>query len=118
MLTHRLDPESGIIEIELNGPTEVESYRALVRELDEQIKAHGKINVLEIVRDLGWISPTVWWEDFGWSFRNLRHFSRVALVTDTHWIASVARATAVVLPYKLRVFPLAEVEAARKWLAE
>ena len=117
MLTHRLDSETGIIEIEIDGPTDYESYRTLIRDLDAQIAARGKIRVLEIIRDMGWVSPAVWWEDLGWSFRHLRDISRAAVVTDKSWIGPIVKMMSGVMTAEVRVFGLAELEKAREWLA-
>ena len=86
-----LGAERGIVEIQIDGPTDSESYRALIQELDAQIAARGQIKVLEIICDLGWVSPAVWWEDLGWSFRHLRDISRAAVVTDKSWIGPIVK---------------------------
>lgn len=116
MLTHRLDTETGIIEIEIDGTADAESYRALVRDLDAEIASQGRVIVMEVVRSLGWISPGIWWNDFSWSLRHMRDFSRVALVTDHSWLGWMARGAALMMPVHLRVFELNEIERAREWL--
>lgn len=117
MLTHRLDPDAGIVEIRIDGPTDSESYRALIRDLDALIAARGKIRVLEIVCDLGWVSPAVWWEDLGWSFRHLKDISRAAVVTDKSWIGPIVKMMSGVMAAEVRLFGLAELDEARAWLA-
>ncbi|MCF8708845.1 SpoIIAA family protein [Rhizorhapis sp. SPR117] len=117
MLTHRLDPETGIIEIDIDGAADMESYRALVRDLDAEIAAHGKILILEIIRDIGWISPGIWWEDMGWSFHHLKDIARVAVVTDKGWIGPIAKMMGAVMAAEIRVFDFADIGKAREWLA-
>jgi hypothetical protein len=117
MLTYRVDADSGIIEIHIDGPTDSESYRALIQELDAQIAARGQIRVLEIISDLGWVSPAVWWEDLGWSFRHLRDISRAAVVTDKSWIGPIVKMMSGVMTAEVRVFGLADLDKAREWLA-
>lgn len=116
MLRHSLDTGTGIIEIEIDGPTELASYKALIRDLEAEIAAQGKLVILQIVRDLGWISPAVWIEDLSWSLRHMKAFSKVALVTDKLWLAAVARSATLFMPMKLRTFALSEQDEARRWL--
>ncbi|CAN5149427.1 hypothetical protein BH10PSE12_BH10PSE12_17180 [soil metagenome] len=108
---------AGIFEIEVDGRIDADSYRRLVRDLDADIAARGKLAVLEIVRSLGWISPEIWLEDLFWSSRHLASFSRVALVTDTLWLTGMAKGASLAMPVDLRAFPLSEIDAARAWLA-
>lgn len=117
MLTHRLDPHRGIVEIDIDGGADGESYRALVKDMDAQIEAHGKISVLEIVRDIGWVSPGIWWEDFGWSFRHLKDIGRLAVVTDKAWLTPIVHTMSGVMPGEVATFRLDEMDSAREWIA-
>jgi hypothetical protein len=117
VLKHRMDDAGGIFEIEVDGSIDADSYRSVVRNLEEEIKARGQIAVLETIHSIGWISPEIWLEDLFWSSRHMGSFSRVALVTDTGWLASLAATAALAFPVKLRTFPLSEITEARAWLA-
>lgn len=116
MLNHGMDEKSGIFEIDVDGTIDAESYRALVRDLETAVGRAGKVAVLETVRSIGWISPEVWLEDLFWSSRHMGSFSRIALVTDTGWIATMATTAAIALPVTLRTFALDQAEEARAWL--
>jgi hypothetical protein len=51
---------------------------------------------------------------------DVRHHSaweRSAIVTDTDWIARATRLFAWMIPGEARVFPLAELEVAKAWVA-
>lgn len=117
MLTYRLDNETGIIEIDIDGAADAESYRALVRDMDAEIAAQGKILILETIRDVGWISPGIWWEDMGWSFHHLKDIARVAVVTDKGWVGPIAKMMAAVMAAEIRLFDFSEAGKAREWLA-
>jgi len=116
MLKHAMDGAAGIFEIEVDGRIDAESDRDLVHDLEAEIAVRGKVAVLEIVRSLGWISPEVWLEDLFWSSRHMRSFSRVALVTDTVWLATMAQTATLAFPLVMRTFSLADMDAARTWL--
>lgn len=117
MLTHRLDAETGIFEIAIDGAPDAESYLALVRDMDAEIEAQGKILILEIIQDIGWISPGIWWEDMGWSFRHLKNIARVAVVTEKGRIGPIAKMMAAVMAAEIRLFDFTEIDMARAWLA-
>jgi hypothetical protein len=111
-----MDDETGIFEIDVDGRIDAGSYRELVDDLETAITAKGKVAVLETVKSLGWMSPEVWLEDLFWSSRHMSSFTRVALVTDTGWLATMATTATMAFPIRFRTFPLAEAEAARAWL--
>lgn len=117
MLSYRMDEESGIFEIDVDGRIDADAYRSLVEALEAAIAARGTLSVLEVVRSIGWISPAVWLEDLFWSSRHMHAFSRIALVTDTAWLASMAGTAAMAFPVSLRTFALADLDKAREWLA-
>lgn len=117
MLRHIFDHETGIFEIEVDGAPDAESYRNLIHAMDAEIAAQGKILILEIIRDVGWISPGVWWEDMGWSFRHLKDIARLAVVTDKGWVGPIAKMMNAVMSAEIRLFDFGEVEKAREWLA-
>ncbi|MBB4642225.1 SpoIIAA family protein [Rhizorhapis suberifaciens] len=117
MLSHRLDSKKGIVEIEIDGAADTKSYRTLITDMDQLIAANGKISVLEIVRDIGWLSPGIWWEDLGWSFRHLKDIARVAIVTDKSWIKPIVKMMAGVMSAEVATFALDELDKARSWIA-
>jgi len=68
VLKHRMDDKAGVFEIEVDGSIDADSYRAVVRDMEAGIKAHGQIAVLETITSIGWISPEIttarrctWW---------------------------------------------------------
>lgn len=58
------------------------------------------------------------WDDTGLGLRYWDGFERLAVVTDHGWMRHGLRALAVLLPCPLRIFPLAELDTARRWLSE
>ncbi|HEX7784277.1 MAG TPA: STAS/SEC14 domain-containing protein [Sphingobium sp.] len=116
MLQHRMDGAAGIFEMEVDGSIDAESYRAVVRDMEAAIETHGQISLLETITSIGWISPEIWLEDLFWSSRHMGSFSRVALVTDTGWLASLAATAALAFPVKLKTFALSDIAEARAWL--
>lgn len=116
MLTHRVDESSGIVELHVNGPVERVEYDAAITAIDAMIERHGTVKVLEVLKDFGWIDPSIWWKDTVWGLTHLRDFGRCAVVTDKGWVGPFARAIGALMPAEVRVFPLAAEEDARVWL--
>ena len=56
--------------------------------------------------------------DTGFRARYATSFERVALVSDEDWMRPAMRALAFLLPGKARAFPVADLAAAKSWLAE
>lgn len=117
MLSHKIDPSTGIFEIDIDGATDPGDYRKLIDDLDAAITRQGKVRILEIVHDIGWFPPSLWWEDAAWGFRHLSDIAKVAVATDSGWIGPLARMMGAVMPAEVRVFSLSEIKTARTWLA-
>ena len=58
------------------------------------------------------------WDDTALGLRHWDGFERLAVVTDLAWARHGVRAMAVLLPYPVHLFPLAEQDNARRWLSE
>lgn len=115
MLKVEPDAAAGFLEITVDGTISRDEYEAIVTVVDELLKNHDKLNVVEVVRELGWIEPEVWWKDilFHLSHRNFLH--RVAVVSDRGWVGPVTRLFAPLYPAAIRTFGEAELDEARRW---
>lgn len=116
MLTHKVDEASGIVELVIDGQVDRADYDAAIMAIDAMIERHGTVKVLEILKDFGWVDPSVWWKDTVWGLTHIRDFGRCAVVTDKGWVGPFARAIGALMPAEVRVFPLNAEEAARNWL--
>ena len=116
MLTHKVDEATGIIEIMIDGPVDRAEYDLAITAIEAMLEKNGSVKVLEILKSVGWIDPSIWWKDTIWGFTHLRDFSRVAVVTDQGWVGPFAKAIGALMLAELRVFPLNAEEAARNWL--
>jgi len=93
----------------------------LVPELRRALEAGGGLRTLYVIDDLDEIEPGALWADakLGYDL-GMRHHSaweRSAIVSDTDWIARATRLFAWMIPGEARVFPLAELERAKAWVA-
>lgn len=116
MLTCRTDPVSGVVELTVAGSATRADYDRIVAEMNGAIERFGKLRLIEVVEEIGSIDSSIWWQDIKWAWHHLKDVARCAVVTDKGWIGPVTRAAGALLPAEVRVFPLAEMGAARTWV--
>lgn len=117
MLTFRDSAHPGLFELEVDGNVTRDEYEAVVAALEERLKTVDTLNVVEIVTALGWLEPSLWWQDMSWGLRHIHRFGRCAIVTDHGWIGPLVHACAAMFPVEIRTFRRAELETARAWAA-
>ena len=118
MLTFRQVPETNIAEFEVDGELTKEEFEDATRRLDEMIDEHGKVRMVEIIRDIGRIDAGALWKDLTWSPRHLTKFERVALVADQDWLSRIVGPLSRLIPPRVECFHLDELERAREWISE
>ncbi|MCB2065945.1 MAG: STAS/SEC14 domain-containing protein [Erythrobacter sp.] len=107
-----------VVALRAVGVITADDYRdMLVPLVEARLKEHDKLKCL-IVLDDGYTaySGGAAWEDTKFGLGHLTDFSRVAMVTDVGWMAQALRLFAPLMPYPIRHFPMAELEAAKEWI--
>jgi hypothetical protein len=104
------------------GDIEREDYeRVLVPELRRAMESGAGLRTLYVIEDLDEIEAGALWADSKLGFDlGVRHHDawvRSAIVTDIHWMARATKLFAWMIPGEARVFPLAELEQAKAWVA-
>ena len=115
MLDVRSDEAKGFLEITISGPIHDVDYATVVTAVDRLLALHKKINLVQIIKDIGWIDPSVWWKDLTFHLTHRHFLRRAALVSDAAWVGPVTQMFAPLYPATIRNFPVAELEAARQW---
>jgi SpoIIAA-like len=81
------------------------------------LQRHPKLRIYyEVTPQFSGIEAGAVWEDFRLGMAHLSQWERMAAVTDVEWICMAINAFRLLMPGRLRVFPLAEREAARRWI--
>lgn len=89
----------------------------LIPTVDAALKRHDKVRIYyEIGAGFEGIDAGAMWEDMKVGVTHLRHWERIALVTDVAWIANTMKAFAFMIPGEIKVFPVSATEAARAWI--
>ena len=122
MVERLTDMPPGTVGFRAAGEIEREDYDAvLVPELHRALERDGELRTLYVIEDLDEIEPAALWADSRLGFDlGVRHHDawvRSAIVTDIHWMARATRLFAWMIPGEARVFPLAELEQAKAWVA-
>jgi len=111
---------ANVIAFACHGQVTKADYDAtIVPVADQAAKEHGKIRLYyEVGQDFSGIEPGAMLEDFKVGMGHLTQWERMAVVTDVAWIRLAVQGFGLFMPGKLKVFPIAEAEAARSWINE
>jgi hypothetical protein len=116
------DMTPGTLGFRVSGEIRREDYtEVLVPELHAAIAAGGRLRTVYLIEHLDEIDPSALWADAKLGVDlGIRHhdaWERSAIVTDVEWIARAARLFLWMVPGEARVFPTAELEPAKAWVA-
>jgi len=116
MLSYTEHDNAQAVEIVLSGRVLTEEFDLVADKLEAFIKRHGKVRVLEVIKDFEGMDAAALWHDVKFSLRHLQDFSRIAVVAspDTHNLWS-----SLVSPFmhcESEHFAPDEVDDARDWL--
>ena len=110
------NPDTRSIEITVNGRVTREDWDTVAPKFEAFMNTHGTIRLIEVVEALDGFEAGMIWDGIKFDFKAVPHISHCAVVTDIAWMSPLTRAAGAVMPMKMRVFPLAEVQEARDWL--
>jgi hypothetical protein len=122
MIERLADMPAGTLGFRVAGEVEREDYRdVLVPELHKAVETGQGLRTLYLIEDLDEIEPGALWEDsklgFDLGARHHGDWKRSAIVTDHDWLARATRLFAWMIPGEARVFEVAELDAAKDWVA-
>lgn len=119
-LAFTLDREKGVLVLEPRGELEAEDFQRVAAEIDPYIEGAGGLAGVAVIAE-----EFPGWDDFAALTSHLRfvrehhkRVRRVALVTDSRFLAALPRITKRFLDAEVREFPMGERDAALRWLAE
>jgi stage II sporulation SpoAA-like protein len=114
------DMPPGTIGFEAIGEVEDDDWEKQVEPLLRSELAEGqKIRLLYLLGpEAREVEGDAMSADTGFRARFATSFERVAVVSDESWMRPAMRALSFLLPGKAKAFPVAELEAAKAWVAE
>lgn len=120
MIEHDLDVPAGIDAVRAVGTVTRQDYEDVVEPmLDVAVHEHRRLRILCVVDEaFTGLTPAAMWEDVTLGFTAMRHLAGCAVVSDLPWVRDTTRLTTFLLPGHVRVFGMAERDAALGWLAD
>jgi hypothetical protein len=83
-----------------------------------KLKAYRKLKMIyRLGPEFEAYSAGAMWSDARLGLTHFSDFARVAVVTDVGWISKSVRVFAPLIPGEVRVFPDAELGAAKDWIS-
>ena len=122
MIERMSDMPPGTLGFRVGGEVEREDYdEVLVPVLHAALEAGGGLRTLYLIEDLDEIEGGALWADtklgFDLGVRHHGDWERSAIVTDVTWMVRAMKMFAWMAPGEARVFPVAELDAAKAWVA-
>ncbi len=116
MLSYKEYDNAQAVEIVLEGRVSRQDFDALAGRLEAFIARHGRVRVLEIVRDFEGMDASALWHDIKFSLRHLKDFSRCAIVANPNTRHLWSSLVAPFMSCAVEHFAPGEEDAARDWL--
>ena len=114
------DMPAGVLGFEAVDDVEKEDYEnVIVPVVNKAIAEHGKVRLVYVLGpEFDDYEGGAVWEDLKLGVRHPGSFERMAIVTDARWAGPAVKIFSVLWPGQARVFPLSELESAKRWAAE
>ena len=122
MIERLTDMPAGTLGFRAAGDIEREDYdEVLVPELRRALEAGAGLRTLYLVEEIDEMEPSALWADSKLGFDlGVRHHDawvRAAIVTDVAWMARATKMFLWMIPGEARLYPVAELEDAKAWVA-
>lgn len=118
MLTYRSIPSSNIVEFTIDGDVSRQDFDDVIAEINSKIEDFGSVDVLEEIRDIGKMPPSVVWADLRWAAGHMRKVGRAAVVCDKAWVEKMVDVMQPLTRADIRHFDSDDVDEARAWLVD
>jgi len=114
------DMPVGVLGFEAVDDVEKQDYEnVIVPVINKAIDEHGKVRMVYVLGpEFDDYEGGAVWEDLKLGARHPASFERMAIVTNARWAAPAIKIFSVLWPGQARVFPLSELESAKRWAAE
>ena len=114
------DMPPGVLGLEAVGDVEKDDYEnVMVPAIEAAIADHGKFRLVYVLgHDFDEYEGDAIWEDLRLGMDHPKSMERAAIVTDARWARPAIKLFSMLWPGQARAFPLAELEAAKRWAAD
>jgi hypothetical protein len=114
------DLPEDVLGIEARGEVTGEDYeQVLIPTVERQLERHAKIRLLYVLgSEFRGYSAAAMWDDAKIGMEHPFSWDRIAVVTDNDGYRRLVKGFGFMVPGKVKVFDLAELDAARAWISE
>ncbi|MGK2923741.1 MAG: STAS/SEC14 domain-containing protein [Methyloceanibacter sp.] len=116
MLSYTEHDNAQAVEISLSGRVSTEEFDRVAQKLEAFIARHGRVRVLEEVKDFEGMDAVALWHDIKFSFRHLKDFSRIAVVANPEIHNLWSSLVSPFMECEVEHFAPDQIEEARDWL--
>jgi stage II sporulation SpoAA-like protein len=118
MLRQMFDMPTGTIGFEASGEVDDDDFEDIVAPvLRRQIATGAKVRLLYLLGpEMREYDGDALSEEMKFAARHPTAYERVAVVSDESWLRPGLRVLSVLVPGQLRAFPVAELQAAKRWV--
>lgn len=110
---------AGVIGLEAKGEVTDEDYdTVLIPAVEAAVERHEKVRLLYVLgAEFDGYTGAALWDDAKVGMSHLFSWERIAVVTDHDAYRRLVKGFGFMLPAKVRVFALAELEQAKDWVS-
>jgi SpoIIAA-like len=107
-----------VVGIVASGEVTARDYETvLMPAVEDRLGRHGKLRfIYRLDPAFTGFTAGAMWDDAKLGVAHFSAWERIAVVTDVDWIAGAARLFGFAMPCPVRVFPLAQVADAMRWI--
>ena len=107
-----------VIHLAINGTLESSDYDQFVPEVEQQIKQHGKIDLLvELTNFHGWTAGAMW-QDTKFGIHHFNDIENLAVIGDKQWEKWLAGFAGAFTTAKVRYFDNSDYQQASDWVGK
>ena len=120
MLKIMSDLPDNVLGVAAEGKVTGTDYETVfISALEEKLKSNKKINILyQLGESFSGFDMSAMLDDAKMGMKHLSSWGRIAFVSDHEMINSFAKFFGFLMTCEVRIFKNAEIEEAKKWIAE
>jgi hypothetical protein len=108
----------GVLGFEGDGELHADDYReVLIPAVEAVVRRGEKVRIVLVFERFEGLAGGALWQDLKMGVEHLTHWERIALVTELDWMQRLVALFGWMSPGEVKVFPLAERDAAVAWAA-
>ena len=114
------DFPDNVLAITAKGQVTGDDYEnVIIPAVEAKLKEYSKIRLLyHLGPDFSGYNAIALWDDAKVGLKHLTHFDRIAIVTDTEWIATAMKVFGFMMPGEVRCFDNDQLAEAGTWIGK